>query len=121
MTYDPLRLVQYCLEEGIPIQIVDFGKAVQAVRIRKQIAQEAACIHALAVDFLAVPGGSCPECGLLLPFRETASLTVEAPVAVGHDLQRPADERDAYILIHIPRAALDRFESPIVLPGRRPA
>jgi hypothetical protein len=103
MTYDPLRLIQFCLEERIPLQIVDFAAAVRRVRVP---------------DVILPPDGEHAEARLAPP--ERSYLTVEAPVAVGRDLQQPADQRDAYILIHVPRQALvemsSRTESLIVTP-----
>lgn len=47
-------------------------------------------------------------------------LIVDAPVSVGENLAGPPEQRDAYILIHIDRQAIDAMdESPLlVLPAR---
>lgn len=48
-----------------------------------------------------------------------ALLVVEAPAGVGDNLKGPPEDRDFFLLIHIPRAAGDEFDrqmsSPIVL------
>lgn len=99
MTYDPLRLIQFCLEERIPIQIVDFGKAVAGVSLPQELIVD---VDAPSVGHLNLP--------------TKAILRVEAPIAVGKDLQQPTDQRDCYILFCVPRQALERMESPITTP-----
>jgi len=126
MTYDPLRLIQFCLEEGIPIQIVDFAASVRDVREHGYDAEQLAGDLSMAdtgtstdVNYLAMAKKALE---LLAPEPVAgAVLAVAAPVGVARDLRLPADQRDAYILIHIPRTAVERMSSPIVLPGRRPA
>jgi len=73
----------------------------------------------------------CPGCGNLVPWHDfpgrglrSAILVSEAPARVGDNLKGPAEKRDTYLLLHIPRATADAFDEQatrrIVLPGEVP-
>lgn len=53
--------------------------------------------------------------------ERSALVLIDAPAGVGEDLQGPAEEKDFYLLIHIPREAADAFDEAatrrIILPG----
>jgi len=46
--------------------------------------------------------------------HDKALLLVACPPGVGLDLKRPPDEQDTYLLVHVPRAAREQMDSPIV-------
>lgn len=73
----------------------------------------------------------CSVCGMMVPWHDfpgrglrSAILVSEAPARVGDNLKGPIEERDTYLLLHIPRATADAFDEQasrrIVLPGEVP-
>lgn len=138
---DPLKLIQWALQNGYPVQMVDFGRTVKEVRFRRKLPPSGTCYHQPSgeTDLVGVLNCGCGQqhaarercaaCGEFVPFHDfpgreprVAVLTVEAPAPVGEQLKGPAEDRDAFVLIHVPRAAVDEMDSPIerpkiVIPG----
>lgn len=92
---DPLRLIQFALQAGVPIQIIQFAGTVQRVVYENIVGQET------DADDPEVSG---------------AILEVRAPVGVAQNLQGPPEEQDYFILIHVPRVAGDAMDSPVERP-----
>jgi len=86
------------------------------------------------VECCKLPHGSrerCATCGNLISYHDfpgrgprSTILVSEAPARVGDNLKGPIEERDTYLLLHIPRALADAFDEQatrrIVLPGEVP-
>lgn len=131
---DPLRLIQFALQAGYPIQIINFGGAVKEVQFRRKAPPSGSCFHRETgeVDLVGAlcdcgqPHSArerCATCGEMVPYHDfpgrelrVAELTVEAPAGVGRILEGPPAEQDYLILIHIPRVAGDAMDSPIERP-----
>lgn len=131
---DPLRLIQFALQAGVPIQIINFGGAVEGVRFRRKHPPSGSCCHVETGEFDALGAlcdcreshsarERCSRCGEMVPYHEfpgreplVAELTVAAPAAVGRILQGPPEQQDYLILIHVPRVAGDAMDSPVERP-----
>lgn len=144
---NPFDLIQFALWAG-GVQVVNFGATVREVRTVQAppafTCTSASKLHTPSGAFEVgdmfcgdacpcgeVHGGPnerCSTCGQMVPYHafpgrglRQALLVVGAPAGVGNNLKGPPEERDFFLLIHIPRAAGDEFDrqmsSPIVIPG----
>jgi hypothetical protein len=113
----PLDLVLYALRSGD-------GSKLHAPSGETQL--RGGCL--LCGENHGGPDERCATCGEMIPYHafpgrglKRALLVVDAPTATGENLQGPAEERDAYMLVQIPRATLDAFDEQasrrIILPG----
>lgn len=133
---DPLRLIQFALSSGRPIQVVNFAGAVKSIEYSRKVPASGTCFHRPSGEWNPMSvvdcqcGAThplteiCTACGEAVPYHNfpgreprVAVITVQAPVTVGENLQRPPGEQDGFVLIHIPREAIDAMDSPIVAPS----
>jgi hypothetical protein len=141
----PLDLILYALRSGQGVQVVRFDSAIVELRVAQtpptytctsasklhapegllHVGVQGACLVCREPHW---PEECCATCGAMVPYHafpgrglKRALLVVDAPAATGENLQGPAEDRDGYLLVHIPRATLDAFDEEatrrIILPG----
>jgi hypothetical protein len=140
----PLDLVLYALRSGDGVQVVRFDSAIVEIKVAMTqplyTCSSLSKLHApsgetqlrggclLCGENHGGPDERCATCGEMIPYHafpgrglKRALLVVDAPAATGENLQGPTEERDAYMLVQIPRATLDAFDEAgsrrIILPG----
>jgi hypothetical protein len=99
---DPLALLNYALAHGSEVQIINFAGSVREVQFYHPAGFE---VEPDDDEFIE---------------RSDAELRVEVPLEAAENLAGPPGQRDAYILIHIDRRAIDAMDEPrlLVLPPR---
>lgn len=130
---NPFNLINFALRAG-GVQVVNFGSTVREVRT----VQSPPAFTCTSESKLHTPSGHfqrpaepqpcscgeshgpfeyCSTCTEPVPYHlfpgrglRQGLLVVEVPASVGDNLKGPPEDRDFFLLIHIPRQAGDEFD-----------